>query len=76
MASAYGQIVRDEPVYPVALEVGNRLCNREKFEDYLFSLIEEIYWSFGYENISREIVNDWLREAGIDVILASFEKKT
>jgi hypothetical protein len=25
MASAYGQIVRDEPVYPVALEVGNRL---------------------------------------------------
>jgi hypothetical protein len=27
MASAYGQIVRDEPVCPVALEVGNRHTN-------------------------------------------------
>lgn len=41
------------------------LQSSEKLKSYLFSLIREMHWCFGYEDISDLVIEDFLEESGL-----------
>ncbi len=43
----------------------NILKNKEGFKSYCYSLIKEIYWSLGYEDVSEKIIDTFLEQNGL-----------
>lgn len=43
------------------------LQSPERFKTYLFTLIREMYWHFGYEEVSDPVIEDYLKEAGLSL---------
>jgi len=43
------------------------LQSPERLKAYIFGLIREIYWHFGYEEITDPVMEDYLKEAGLSL---------
>ncbi len=43
------------------------LQSSERLKSYLFTLIREVYWHFGYEEISDPVMEDYLKESGLSL---------
>ncbi len=48
----------------------NVLNNAEDSKKYFIDLLREIYWDLGFEDISEDIVDDFLKESGLSFLSA------
>jgi hypothetical protein len=45
----------------------NVLKSPEQLKDYYYSLVRDIYWHFGYENISDDVIDAFLKQNGLSI---------
>jgi hypothetical protein len=54
------------PNYKWSIELDtNVLNNKDELREYFISLLREIYWSFNFEHLAEDIVDEFLKDSGL-----------